>query len=59
MYFFIFIIFFILICILAFNGMMMRQENFICSNCLNVSNKNEPCNCSGCNCSGYKSCEDC
>lgn len=54
MYFFIFIIFLILICILAFNGKMMRQENFICPNCLNYSNKDKPCNCPG-----YKSCKDC
>jgi len=45
MYFFIFIIFFILICVLAFNGMMVRQdvETLICGSCSNYGKSNEPC----------------
>ena len=59
MYFFIFIIFFILVIVLAFNGIMLRQdrkylENFICPNCLNYGGKNEPCDCAG-----YKNCKKC
>ena len=47
MYFFIFIIFFILVCILGFNGRMINQdtEKFISDTCLNYgSTYHKPCN---------------
>jgi len=57
MYFFIFIIFFILVCILGFNGRMINQEEkFMGDTCLNHASKNSYKHCNGSNTISCKEC---
>lgn len=58
MYFFIFIIFFILVCILGFNGRMINQEEKfqMGDTCLNYASKNSYKHCNGSNTISCKEC---